>query len=453
MKKKHRKEDQYNQEDKHDNEGKYNKEGKRDKEDKYNEEGKYDKEDKYKNKNDVIIEETTGTLTAKADSEAVAEAIVDISGNTEGIAIAVAESSTLSASSLKLVGLDNQDIIDTGVGKDTVTGTASGEASVSAMATATATAIAISADTSSATAISSATAVAEAVADLTVVGIENLGIINTGKGNDTITGEATASSVTEIFTETISLALASTENGEATAIADAVALATAEATSTTIGIKDGEFYLGRGDDTINAVATGGETNIGVQNVLIFGGKGDDTFNLQNGTGDIYGGKGDDLLILEGLYIDYTFDESGIVYGVRITNEGNNTNLTVREVENFQFTEDPETNIVYVYYDEKAGDDGPHEETGDDNQNKENGNTYGGGNRKKTPARKDDSAEDEFDNAEPIYDDKWDDFIENIFDNVELLYDDSIDPIIDVAENFQPPEDICPMLMQINATLQ
>ena len=453
MKRKHRNEDKYNKEGKHDKEDKYNKEDKRDKENKYNEEGrhdnkdKYSKEDKYKNKNDVIIEETTGTLSAKADSEAVAEAIVDISGNTEGIAIAVAESSSFSASSLKLVGLENQDTIDTGVGKDTVTGAASGEASVSAMATATATSIAISADTSSATAISSATAVAEAVADLTVVGIENLGIINTGKGDDIVTGEATASSATETFTETITLALASAENGEATAIADAVALATSEATSTTIGINGGEIHLGRGDDIVNAVATGGETNIGVQNVLIFGGKGDDTFNLQNGTGTIDGGKGDDLLILEGLYIDYTFDESGIVYGVRITNDGNNTNLIVHEVENFRFTEDPETNIAYVYFDEKAGDDeSPYEETSDDNQYKETGNSYGGGNRKKTPARKDDAAEDNYDSAGFAYDDKWDEIIEIIFDTVEPLYNDSTEPVVDVAENFQPPEDICPMLL-------
>lgn len=431
MKRKHSNEDKYTKRDKDNKDGKY------DKEDKYNKEGKYGKEDKYKNKNDVIIEETTGTLSAIADSEAVAEAIVDISGNTEGVAIAVADSSTFSASSLKLVGLDNQDTIDTGVGKDTVTGTASGEASVSAMATATATSIAIAADTSSATAISSATAVAEAVADLTVVGIENLGIINTGKGDDIVTGEATASSVTETFTETIALTLASTENGEATAIAEAVALATSEATSTTIGINGGEIHLGRGDDTVNAVATGGETNIGVQNVLIFGGKGDDTFNLQNGTGTIDGGKGDDLLILEGLYIDYTFDESGIVYGVRITNDGNNTNLIVHEVENFRFTEDPETNITYVYYDEKAGDD---------NQDKETGNSYGGGNRKKTPARKDDAAEDNYDSAGFAYDDKWDEIIEIIFDTVEPLYNDSTEPVVDVAENFQPPEDICPMLL-------
>lgn len=308
---------------------------------------KYSKEDKYTNKNNVIIEETTGTLSAKAESEAVAEAIVDISGNTEGFAIAVAISSSISVSSLKLVGLDNQDTIDTGVGKDTVTGIASGEASVSAMATATATSIAISADTSSATAISSATAVAEAVADLTVVGIENLGIINTGNGDDIVTGKATASSVAESFTETISLALASAENGEATAIAEAVALATSEATSTTIGINGGEFYLGNGDDTINAVATGGETNIGVQNVLIFGGKGDDTFNLQNGTGDIFGGNGEDLLILQGHFIDYHFESLDLKFGLNITNNDNGTDLMVSEVEGFQFTEDP--GITYDLY--------------------------------------------------------------------------------------------------------
>ena len=371
-------------------------------------ENEYNNGNQYNNQNDLIVEETTGILSAKADSQAVAEAISIISGNAEGIAIAVASASSLSASSLKLVGLDNQDTIDTGKGMDTVKGIASGEASVSAVATATATAIAISTDTASATAISSATAVAEAVADLTVVGIENLGIIETGRGNDIVTGEATASAVTEVFTETITLALASAENGEATAIADAVALATSQATATTIGIKDGEIYLGGGDDTINATATGGNTNIGVQNVLIFGGKGNDTFNLQNGTGNIYGGEGNDLLILEGLYIDYTFDDSGIVYGVKITNDGNNTNLIVSEVENFQFTQDPDTNIVYMYYDEKVSEPS-------------------GGKSKNPPPMRDHVIDDNLDSVDPVY-------------------GDNTDPIINVVDNLQPTEDFCPMFM-------
>jgi hypothetical protein len=378
-------------------------------ENEYNNQDEYNNGNDYNNQNDLIVEETTGVLNVKADSQAVAEAISIISGNTEGIAIAVASSSSLSASSLKLVGLDNQDTIDTGKGMDTVKGIASGEASVSAVATATATAIAISTDTASATAISSATAVAEAVADLTVVGIENLGIIDTGKGNDIVTGEASASAVTEVFAETITLALASAENGEATAIADAVALATSQATATTIGIKDGEIYLGRGDDTVIAAAMGGDTNIGVQNVLIFGGKGNDTFNLQNGTGNIYGGKGDDLLILEGLYIDYTFDESGIAYGVRITNDGNNTNLIVSEVENFQFTQDPDTNIVYMYYDEKVSEPS--------------------GSKSKSPP--------------PMRDHVIDD---NLDDSVDPVYSASIDTIVNEIENLQPTDDFCPMFM-------
>jgi hypothetical protein len=370
-------------------------------------ENEYNNEDEYDN-NDLIVEETTGILNAKADSQAVAEAIANTSGNSEGIAIAVASASSLSVVSVKLVGLENQDTIDTGKGMDTVKGIASGEVSVSAVATAAAAAIAIAKDTSSATAISSATAVAEAVGDITVVGIENLGKIATGEGNDIVTGEASASTVTEAFTETITLAFASAENGEATAIANAAALATSQATATTIGIKEGEFYLGGGDDTINATATGGDTNIGVQNVLIFGGEGNDTFNLQNGTGNINGGEGNDLLILEGLYIDYTFDDAGVVYGVKITNDGNNTNLIVSEVENFQFTEDPETNIVYMYYEEKVS-------------------KPSGGKSKNPPAMND-----------HVIDDNVDSF--------DIAYSDSLDPIVNEIENLQPTEDFCPVLM-------
>lgn len=307
-------------------------------------------ENKYSNQNDLIVGGTTRILSVETDSQAVAEAISVMSGNAEGAAIAVTFSSSLNANSFKLVGLDNQDAIDTGEGMDTIKGIASGEASAFAEAVATATSFAISTDTSSATAISSATAVAKAIADLTVVGIKNLDIIKTGEGNDIVTGEASSSAIAEKFTETITLSLASAENGNATAIADAVALATSEATSTAIGIKGGKFYLGRNDDTINAIATGNGTNIGAQDVLIFGEEGDDIFNLQNGTGNINGGEGDDLLILEGHYSDYTFDESEIVYGVKITNDSNNTNLIVSEVENFQFIEDPDMNIVYTYED-------------------------------------------------------------------------------------------------------
>ena len=289
--------------------------------------------------NDVIIKETKGLLEVKTNSQAVAETIANMSGDSDGVAIAVAYTSAVGAASLTLIGLENQEIINTGKGADTVKGIASGKADASAVATATATAIAIANDTSSATAISSATAVAEAVADIKVIGIDNLGKIVTGEGNDIVVGEASAFAVAKTFVETLTLAYASTDNGEAIALADAVATATAQATAATIGISGGEFYLGDGDDTINAIATGDGTNIGVQEVLMYGENGNDTFNLQNGTGDIFGGEGKDLLILEGHFIDYNFTGYDLTYGFNITNNDNGTDLIISEIENFQFTED------------------------------------------------------------------------------------------------------------------
>ena len=327
-----------------------------------------------KSKKDVIVGETKGILSVQATSQAIAEAMLNISDNSEGIAISVAFASSFSAGSLTLIGYENHGVIETGQQKDTIKGIASGEASAVAVASAMATAVAIVNDTASATAISSAVAVAQAIADITVVGIDNLGKIDTGDGKDIVAGEASAFAVAETFTQSLALAFASTNNnGEAIALANAVASATAQATATTIGIKDGEFHLGSGDDVVNAtatgdginigirnaviyggkgddsvnvVATGGGVNLGIQEVLIYGDQGDDTFNLQNGTGNIFGGKGEDLLILKGHFADYKFYDTDHTFGVHITNTNNGTDLFVREVENFQFTED--LSITYAY---------------------------------------------------------------------------------------------------------
>lgn len=292
-----------------------------------------------KNRNDVIIKETTGRLEVKANSQAVAQTIALMSGNAEGIAIAVAYAASFEAASLTLIGLENQEVLHTGKGADTITGIASGQADASAVATATATAIAIADDTSSATAISSAAAVAEAIANITVVGIENLGKIVTGEGDDIVTGDASAVSVAKTYAETLTLAYASSGSGEAKALAEAVAFATAQASASAIGIRGGEFRLGAGDDIINAIATGDGTNIGVQDVAIYGESGNDTFILINGTGDVVGGEDNDLLILEGHFNDYNFVPLDFVYGFNIINDALDTTLRVSEVEKIHFTYD------------------------------------------------------------------------------------------------------------------
>jgi Ca2+-binding RTX toxin-like protein len=157
--------------------------------------------------------------------------------------------------------------------------------------------------------------------------------IKGGSGNDEITGNGGSGEFDNgIFTSTI-------EGG------DGDDLITGNGADD--GIESSTIDGGSGNDVITCNASGiGGT--GISNSTIDGGSGDDTFDLQSGTGTVMGGGDEDLLILEGLKSDYTFTQiAGVTLGVNMTRDSTSTDLTVSELELFQFASAPETTFAYA----------------------------------------------------------------------------------------------------------
>jgi hypothetical protein len=236
------------------------------------------------------------------------------------------------------VGLELFASIHTGHGEDVIKGIGTASTTVSATTSVSMTVLieAINASKINSTVVASA--FAQAIAEATAVGIDSSGLISTGSGDDLIIGEATANGVAEaIANATADVFTFSDETSSIDSDVFTNLLSQTEVRATAIGIRGGQYNLGKGSDTVIARATGVGVNIGVQDVLIHGGKGHDTFDLQNGTGEIMGGKGRDLLLLEGSLSDYTFTPLDASLGVTIQNSLNHTNLLVSEVEEFQFS--------------------------------------------------------------------------------------------------------------------
>ena len=242
-----------------------------------------------------------------------------------GTAIAKVESGedSATANALGIFNLDSGKI-QTGDGNDIIMGSAEASASGTAMVEASAIGInngskEVETRNGDDIIMGSADAMAEGQegsSTVSAIGISsfNSGEIRTGDGNDFVAGMATASGGGAVST----------------------------------GILNGKIDLGRGHDTLIARASGTGVNLGVDNVLLDGGGGNDTFDLQNGNGTIIGGSGgQDRLILEGFKDDYAFTElASLSLGVAITNSDNLTNLTVSEVELFEFLGEP--TMTYTY---------------------------------------------------------------------------------------------------------
>lgn len=304
------------------------------------------------NGSDILIEQQNGTLnvTAQADVRFFFEGTFtnEEAEITVGI-FAISEAT----GAITVIGLDNSTPIKTANGADVIKGISQGTAFSSAIASAGLAASITALESSNVSFEATAQVFAEAIANITAVGIDNSKKVFTGRGDDLVVGEATTIAITEAITSTFtSLDTSVDETSQVRAFIEASASALSSVNATAIGLRGGEYYLEKGDDTIRASATGEGVNIGVQDILIDGGKGDDTFHLQSGTGTVIGGKGSDLLTLEGSIADYSFTALDLSLGINIQNSNNGTNLLVSEVEEFQFTGN--SGIIYQYTDLSIG---------------------------------------------------------------------------------------------------
>jgi hypothetical protein len=155
-------------------------------------------------------------------------------------------------------GIRNRGIINTNNGRDIVRGIATASITATAEAVSEVIAIANSTDTS---------AIANVFASInikaTADGIDNSrGVIDTGKGSDSVSGDTLASiaavALTTLDVSAIVDAIATTHMSPGlTAFAGAMATSLAEATITATGIKniEGQITTGNGKDSLSAAAT------------------------------------------------------------------------------------------------------------------------------------------------------------------------------------------------------
>lgn len=155
------------------------------------------------------------------------------------------------------IGIRNEGHIATGYGNDMIIGVA--HASTSASATTKSKARALFNDDSSATANSESNVTATTLA----IGIENLGKITTGRGDDIVFGAAGTSAISEAEAKsfTVNVAALAKEHGHGAidifdqALANSTANATANTQTTTLGIVNtGEILTDRGQDVIVGLA-------------------------------------------------------------------------------------------------------------------------------------------------------------------------------------------------------
>ena len=219
----------------------------------------------------------------------------------------IASAEFISRANIDVKGIQNRGIINTGAGNDIVSGTAIANLSATVTAVSKARAFAQNANTS---VITNALASIEFYA--TADGIDNSGgEINTGEGNDSIYGSASA--IGSVAADAIAYA-------EASAIAEAIAGATAtslaKATITVTGIKNigGKITTGDGNDTITAFATSSciTSSVAASNTLSSGNSdnqalaeavsdafaeaNDKAIAIDNTGGLISTGKGNDIII-------------------------------------------------------------------------------------------------------------------------------------------------------------
>ncbi len=157
----------------------------------------------------------------------------------------------------------------------------------------------------------------------TTSGIVNASF-NTKEGSDTIIGNNFNNGGTGISDTSIS-------SGDGDDIILAMAMG-----ANSIGMDNVTIQAGVGNDVITAQGA-----LGVQNVLINGGEGNDTFDLGSGTGIVVGGglrEAIDRLILDGQSLDYTFSGITDLNLGTIVNDDLGTNLTVFDVDLFEFND-------------------------------------------------------------------------------------------------------------------
>ena len=144
------------------------------------------------------------------------------------------------------VAMSNAESLYTGKCNDTVVGMANAVASSNAIASAETSSI--SEDMFLGSAISDSDAIVEALA----IGIDNIGKIDTGKGDDTVVGVANASAtaVSEASSQA-ELVFDYVSNGEANALSEA----TADVLASGVGISNlGKIHTGKGHDTVIGIA-------------------------------------------------------------------------------------------------------------------------------------------------------------------------------------------------------
>ena len=256
--------------------------------------------------------------TAKADAAAIVEGIAQapMDDNLEAFALAIAQS--IANAEISATGINNRGgKITTAKGGDAINAIATSdsatfsEASTSAFAGGTGEGQAL------------ALAVAEAVATVqdTAIAINNKkGIINTGKGRDTI--KATANAVDK------AIAIDNTNNGTINTGMGADIIEANATGSESYGIFGGSINMGKGADSIQASSFGGGVNI----------KMGDGKDFVEGFGDaiVNGGKGFDILSLD----SFTKDDFNISLGATNKNEvsfeRDGITMTTTNFEQFNF---------------------------------------------------------------------------------------------------------------------
>ena len=166
----------------------------------------------------------------------------DAQSNLNNISNTTADSETNS----EAVAMNNHNSLCTGSGHDNVVGVSNAVASSNAIASTETRSI--SEDMFLGSAISDSDAIVEALA----IGIDNIGKIDTGKGNDTVVGVANASAtaVSEALSQA-ELVFDYVSNGEVNALSEA----TADVLASGVGISNlGKIHTGLGHDTVIGIA-------------------------------------------------------------------------------------------------------------------------------------------------------------------------------------------------------
>lgn len=279
--------------------------------------------------NDLVFGLASNTSSSEIEVTSIADSVA------QGSAIAIATIESLAVAQGFAIGIANSGTIRTGRGDDLVIGIASNQASANVEADAIAT------SNSSVTDAQSSTDVIADVSETIAIGIDNnSGSITTAEGDDQIIGLGNVG-ITGGSINT------GQDNDRVIAYGDIV------------GVEGSTIELGQGDDFFKAaivtvdpltseILQPEDQSDSIIDTSVWGGSGNDTFEIGGFAGDVVidGGLDHDVLRLGGNFDDYQIS-LGSAENQSLSLENAESTLTVRNVEEFQFTN---SDRIYSYSD-------------------------------------------------------------------------------------------------------